>query len=97
MPAYTVSFVTRRQDSMELPAHLIHSGGEYRVEPGPGGGIAILGNRDGLLYLAEVLIRAAIGEYDQEFHLHLPLDSRREGPNTDARPELTIYAAQKRP
>lgn len=92
MPTHTISFDVRRADTMELPSALL-ADGSYRITVENDGSVEITGNRDGLLYLAEVLARCAIGEYARGHHVHLPLDSSVLGPNTDARPELTIYAA----
>ncbi len=56
------------------------------------GGVNLFGNRDGLLYVANVLIRCALGGYTTGFHVHLPMDSSVSGPNIDASPEFTVYA-----
>ncbi len=91
MPSYSITFDVRRPDTIEFPAHLLQSG-RYELRVGEGGGVELTGNRDGLLYLAEVLVRFAIGGYVSDFHAHLPLNSDEGGPNVDSRPELTIYA-----
>lgn len=95
MPEYVVSFTNPRRNSMDLPAALLVDGGRYVVSTESDGSVNILGNRNGLLYLAEVLVRCAIGGHGVGFHVHLPLDSSVDGPNVDARPELTIYGADE--
>lgn len=95
MPTYTVAFELRQADTLELPAHLL-AGGRYRVKTEGDGSVEISGNRDGLLYLAEVLVRCAIGGFSPGFHVHVPLSGDERGPNLEARPELTIYCADPR-
>ena len=95
MPTYSISFEVARADTLDLPVRLLDTG-KYQIKVEKEGGIEITGNRDGLLYLAEVLVRCAIGSYEPGFHLHLPLDSATQGPNVDASPELTINAASPR-
>jgi hypothetical protein len=95
MPTYSVSFDVSRADTLDLPVSLLDKG-KYQVKADKDGSVEISGNRDGLLYLAEVLVRCAIGSYKPGFHLHLPLDSDVRGPNVDASPELTIHAASPR-
>lgn len=95
MPTHSIDFEVRRPDTIDLPVHLLESG-KYEVVVDKAGGVEISGNRNGLLYLAEVLVRCAIGSYDPGFHVHLPLSSRTLGPNIDARPELTLFGADPR-
>ena len=51
----------------------------------------MFGNRNGLLYLANVLAMAALGGYKRGFHVHLPFDSS-SGPG-EAKSEIAIFAA----
>jgi hypothetical protein len=95
VPSYTITFDVRRPDTMDLPSSLL-SNGVYKLAVAEDGSVEIAGNRDGLLYLAEVLVRCAIGEYTAGHHVHFPLDSSHSGPNLDASPELTIHAAVDR-
>lgn len=96
MPSYTISFDVRRPDTVDLPAALL-SDGTYTLKVEEDGSVEIIGNRDGLLYLAEVLVRCALGKYTAGQHVHLPLDGSFSGPNLDASPELTIYSATSVP
>lgn len=96
MPSYTISFEVRRPDTVDLPTALL-SQGAYQFTVDEDGSVEIAGNRDGLLFLSEVLVRCALGEYTAGQHVHLPLDSRDSGPNLDASPELTINAATAKP
>jgi hypothetical protein len=96
VPTYNIAFDDHRPDTLELPAALL-AAGVYTLEVENDGSVEISGNRDGLLYLAEVLVRCALGEFVAGHHVHLPLDSRTSGPNLDARPELTINVALEMP
>jgi hypothetical protein len=92
MPSYKIEFQVGRRDTIEFPAQLLESG-NYEIKVGSAdGSVEIIGNRDGLLYLAQVLVRFAIGGYSPGFHAHLPLSSAALGPSLQAAPELTIYA-----
>lgn len=92
MPEYHVAFEPLDRRTMQLPADLLDRG-RYMVQVEEDGSVSVMGNRDGLLYLGELLIRCAIGEFDRGFHVHLPMSSDVHGPNVDLKPELTIYAA----
>jgi hypothetical protein len=92
MPEYRVAFDVRKANVIDLPAELL-THGHYRLECERDGSVNLFGNRDGLLYVANVLIRCALGRYDAGFHVHLPMDSSASGPNIDLKPELTIYAS----
>jgi len=91
MPEYRVAFDVRKANAIDLPAELL-TDGQYRVECESDGSVNVFGNKDGLLYLANVLVRCALSGYEPGFHVHLPMDSSVSGPNVDAKPELTIYA-----
>lgn len=91
MPSHVISFEVGRPDTIDFPSHLL-TDGRYEFTVGEDRSVEIKGNRDGLLYLAEVLVRFALGGYAPDFHAHLPLDSEVDGPNTDNQPELTIFA-----
>ena len=90
---YKIQFKVDRADTMELPDRLLKKG-RYLVSVEPRGTVTVRGNKEGMLYLAEVLARCALGNYQLGFHVHLPRDSRDAGPNTDAKPELTFYSAE---
>jgi hypothetical protein len=77
---------------MVLPQELLSSGGKYQIEIRDGD-IYVVGNTNGLLYLAEVLIRCAKGKLVESTHVHLPLDSVHETLTTDIQPELVVFAA----
>lgn len=93
MPKYEIEFAVSAPDTLDYPHHLLRTG-HYTIETDPHRGVSVVGTRDGLLYLAEVLVRCALSDFDPSFHVHLPLDSRDAGPNLDARPELTVFGAQ---
>lgn len=92
MPEHTISFEMKKADTIELPNRR-YAGGQYRVEADAGGGVDIFGNREGLLYLAEVLVRCALGEHKPGFHVHLPRRGVAGGPDVSGDPELTVYSA----
>jgi len=79
---------------MTLPYKLLANGGRYAVQIRDGD-VYISGNTDGLLYLAEVLVRCATGGYVDSFHVHLPFDSAADPPTGEVRPELVIFAASE--
>jgi hypothetical protein len=93
MPEYCVSFGDPKPDSLEYPFRLLRTGWYKAVVDHLG--VTITGNRDGLLYLAEVLVRCAISGYEPGFHVHMSLDSSVKGPNIDCSPELTVYGAEQ--
>jgi len=94
VPTHTISFEVADPSIIELPQHLLREGGRYSVEVGAGD-VTIWGNAQGLLYLAEVLVRCALGEHTLGLHVHLPQDASvmHEGPATSIQPELTVFAA----
>jgi hypothetical protein len=94
MPSYTIRFEVKRPNTIDFPTDLLVDG-NYEFTISEQRGIELHGNRDGLLYLAEVLTRFALGGYEQGFHAHFPLLSATDGPNIDSAPELTIYAASE--
>jgi hypothetical protein len=93
MPGYTVSFEVRSPTEIELPQHLLSSGGKYGAEIRDGD-IYVHGNAQGLLYLAEVLIRCATGGFAETLHVHLPLAYPMQDDSTE-RPgdEMVVFAA----
>jgi|HubBroStandDraft_2_1064218.scaffolds.fasta_scaffold2433971_1 hypothetical protein len=91
MPEYRVAFEVEKANTIHLPAELL-ADGHYRVECESDGSVNVFGNKNGLLYIANVLIRCALGGYEPGFHVHLPLDSSVKGPNVNASPEFTIYS-----
>lgn len=94
MPEYTVKFDSTDRNTMHLPFQLLTQGGRYLVEVRDGD-IYVSGNTDGLLYLAEVLIQCATGDFVETFHVHLPLDSTAGPPNPDeVRSDLVIFAGE---
>lgn len=94
MPQHCITFEPIDRRTMKLPSDKLEAG-RYVVQVEQGGSVTVLGNRDGLLYLAEVIVQCALGEYERGFHVHLPLSSNVHGPNIDMQPELTIYAADE--
>ena len=94
MTTYEIAIQAGSASSLTLPGHLLSGGGQYRLDQTPAG-ITLTANRDGLLYLAEILVQLALAGLDKAYHVHLRLDSRLSGPNVDAEPELTIFAAQE--
>lgn len=95
MPEYTVEFETSPDArTMTLPHKLLASGGRYTVQIRDRD-VYISGNTDGLLYLAEVLVRCAKGEYVDSFHVHLPFDSEAGPPTGEIHPELVVFAASE--
>jgi hypothetical protein len=93
MPRHEIEFSVPGPSTLMPPSHLLRTG-SYSVTMDQYRGVTITGTRDGLLYLAEVLVRCALSGYPPSFHTHLPLESTRGGPNVEADPELTIFAAQ---
>jgi hypothetical protein len=94
MPEYRIAFEVKKADTMDLPAELLRRG-RYVVTTKSNGDVLVRGSKDGLLYLAEVLARCALGGYREGFHVHVPLDSNETGPNTEMKPELTLYSAEE--
>jgi hypothetical protein len=92
MPEYRVVFETPKPNSMLLPHELLSAGGRYRVDVLPDGSVDVQGNRDGLLYLANILVQCALAGYYPGWHAHFRLDSNDHTPPSAA-PELTLYAA----
>jgi hypothetical protein len=92
MPEYCVSFDQPKANTLVFPSDL-QTTGWYNVDIDDSLGVTVTGNRDGLLYLAELLVRCAITGYDPGFHVHMALNSAKRGPNIDCSPELTLYAA----
>lgn len=99
MPDYVISFdEVQDRDTMALPNALLARGGRYQVQV-HGGDVFIAGNREGLLYLAEVLGRCALGGYARGFHVHLPMAAAGlETPMADGTtPELVFFGASDEP
>jgi len=95
MTEYTVKFETSPDArTMMLPHQLLANGGRYAVQVRDGD-VYISGNANGLLYLAEVLVRCAKGGYATSFHVHLPFDSEAGPPTGEIRPELVLFAASE--
>lgn len=92
MPEYTVTFDVPDDRTMLMPGAEL-SGGHYELKADSDGNIDISGDRQGLLYLAEVIVRAAIGGYEPGFHVHLPARGVGTGPNVNGEPEVIVYSA----
>lgn len=92
MTDFVISFDSGSPDTIELPNHR-YAAGKYRIDVDAAGGVDVFGDRDGLLYLAEVIVRCALGSHSAGFHVHLPKDGVASGPDTTGAPELTIYSA----
>ncbi len=60
MPEYAISFTDEGVDVVKLPNRRFSSGA-YRIVTDNAGGVDVFGTRDGLLYLAEVIVRCALG------------------------------------
>lgn len=91
MPQHRFSWVVKDPSEIDLPSHLLENG-TYKIEVRDGD-VYVFGNRDGLLYLAEVIARCALGGYTEGFHVHLPFDSDA-GPG-EAEDEIAIFAASE--
>jgi len=98
MPSLEISFDVKDPNRIELPNHLLRSGGNYLVEVRDGD-IYVWGNADGLRYLAEAFARLAVGGYARTLHVHLPADSRLIGQpiNAQESPQLVLFAASEVP
>lgn len=94
MPEYTVRFETKDPRSLVLPHELLDAGGRYKVEIRDGD-VYVWGNRNGLLYLGEVLIRCAIGDLVDTFHVHIPQDSS-ESTVEEVNDELLVFGADEK-
>jgi len=95
MPEYSTRFTVPNNQPIELPHELISEGGWYEIQLRDGD-VYVNGNRKGLLYIAEVMIRCAIGDYVDGFHVHLPLLSELKsggGPLQHPIDELVIFGA----
>lgn len=94
MREYTMKFDPPDRNTMHLPVQLLRDGGRYLVQVRDGD-VYVSGNKNGLLYLAEVLVQAAVGEFSETFHVHLPLDSAAGPPSpVEARSELVVFAGE---
>ena len=80
MPEHIIRFDVKEPATIELPNRRF-AGGHYRVQVDSDGGVDVFGDRDGLLYLAEVLARCALGGYKPGFHVHLPTRGVASGPD----------------
>lgn len=95
MPEHITRFDVPDKATMRLPYEFLASGGQYSIQQRDGD-VYVSGNEAGLLYLAEVIVRCAKGEYVKGFHIHLPLDSGEGPPTGDSiRSELVVFAASE--
>ncbi len=92
MPTHQIAFEVPDPEIMELPSEFMRRGGRYQIRV-ENGDVSIFGNRDGLLYLAEILARCALGGYVEGFHVHVPAKSDLSPPAVG--PELVVFAAQR--
>lgn len=92
MPEYNIFFEISEPNRMEMPDARLQ-GGSYSIVTDTDGNVDLYGDQKGLLYLAEVIVRCAIGDYKAGFHVHLPVEGVGTGPNINGLPELTIYSA----
>jgi hypothetical protein len=90
MPEHCFSFQVTDPNLLDFPTHLMQQG-RYSIEVRDGD-VFVYGNRDGLLYLAEVIARCAIGDFARGFHVHLPLESGT-APG-EPKDEIAIFAAE---
>jgi len=96
MPEYSTRFTVPDNRTIEFPHELLSQGGWYEIQQHDGD-TYVNGNRNGLLYLAEVLIRCAIGNYVEGFHVHLALSPDQEsgGPSQQPIDELVVFGASE--
>ena len=94
MPQHTVQFEIKSPRSLTVPHELLEEGGKYKLEIRDGD-VYVWGNKNGLLYLGEVLIRCAIGGLIDTFHVHLPQDSSQSTAE-EAKDELLVFAADEK-
>lgn len=94
MPQQTVQFEIKNPRSLALPHELLDGGGRYKLEVRDGD-VNVWGNRNGLLYLGQVLIRCAIGGLVDTFHVHIPQDSSQSKAE-EAKDELLVFAADEK-
>lgn len=92
MIEYRVQFEEEGPDVVRLPLRRFVDG-VYKVVADRDGGVEVFGNRDGLLFLAEVIVRCAMGGFSDGFHVHLPREGVAQQPDTSGGAELTVYAA----
>ena len=92
MPEHTINFEVKAANTIELPNRR-YAAGRYRVHTEPDGSVDIFGNREGLLYLAEILVRCALGGHTSGCHVHLPRRGVAAKPDVSGEPELTVYSA----
>lgn len=92
MLEHKITFSESESATMALPQELINRGGRYLVRI-DGDDVYVWGNREGLLFLGEALVRSALGKHPEGFHVHLPLDGRLPDhfPPTGSR-ELLLFA-----
>lgn len=76
---------------MSLPYELLAAGGKYCVEVRDGD-VYVWGNKEGLLYLGDLIIRSAIGNLAEGVHTHIPLDSSEKS-KVEPSAELLVFAA----
>lgn len=89
---FTIAFQDKGRNAIDFPTQK-YQPGAYRIRPDAEGGVEVSGNKNGLLFLAEVLTRCALADLEPGFHVHLPLEGVMSGPDTSGGPELTLYSA----
>ncbi|GEM_PF-1640363 len=80
------------RNEMHIP-NLKYAGGHYRIRAEVDGSVEIFGDRQGLLYLAEIIAGCALGDLSAGFHVHLPRLGVASEPDTSGDVELTVYSA----
>jgi len=71
--------------------------GQYQIRTDSEGSIQVFGDRQGLLYIAEVIATCAVGDLSSGFHVHIPCNGVAAGPTDMGEKELTVYSASTRP
>lgn len=80
------------RDALRLP-NSRHAGGHYSIRGEGDGSVEIMGDRAGLLYLAEVIASCALADLSPGFHVHLPTEGVASEPDLSGGPEVTVFSA----
>ncbi len=91
MPTHRISFEVSNPKVIELPAHRLRNGGRYSVEARDGD-LYVFGNKEGLLYLSDLLAMLALGDYEKGFHVHIPAQGSLAAGETGD--EIVMFGAE---
>lgn len=80
------------RDAIRLP-NTRHAGGQYSIRGDSDGSVEIMGDRAGLLYLAEVIASCALADLSPGFHVHIPVEGVATEPDVSGGPEVTVFSA----